>query len=351
MSPANVESLAYTEARGVPWHGEGRMIKSLASAKKMLSAADLDWSVALEPIMTAAGEPIDFKQAVVRTSDRSVLGVLGMGYKPVQNVEAFDFADEIVASKGNHYETAGSLDGGRTIFLSIDLGAVEPIKIDGDKSKFDTFLLLSNSHDGSKALRATITPVRVVCQNTLNLAFRGAKGVFTVRHTGDVKSKLEAARAALGVSIDYMRRFEAVAASLMATKITDARAEKIVRDAFQMRESTEDEATKDAPSEWFVKHAATQVLDTYENADDLAPFKGTGWGLLNAAAQYVDHDKTYGKGTDREALDVKMTSILWGAGAQAVNRVAVLCDPKIAKIMHPLAVRSAVRVAKRVAVG
>lgn len=343
--PANVESMAFTAERGVPWHGEGRMIDSLATAGEMIEASGLDWEVALEPIALATGEQIDFKQAVVRQTDRSVLGVIGMGYKPVQNAEAFDFADALVADDGNKYETAGSLDGGKTIFLSVDLSAVEPIKVAGD-SEFKTFLLLSNAHDGSKALRVTVTPVRVVCQNTLNLAFRGSKNVFTIRHTGDVQSKMTAARDALDISIDYMRRFESVAASLVDLTITDARAEKVVRDAFQMRESTED--TPD--SKWHTEHHATKALDLLSSSADLAPFKGTGWGVLNAVAEYVDHERQYGKGTERDMFDVKMTSILWGNGADVLNRTAVLLDPKIAKQMSPLAVRKAQRVASRVKV-
>lgn len=342
--PANVETMAYTEARGLPWHGEGRMIKSLASAEQMIVEAGLDWHVECEPIVTAAGEPIDFKRAVVRQSDRSVLGVVGMGYQPVQNADAFDFADGIVASNGNHYETAGSLDGGRTIFVSIDLSGVEPIKIDGD-SDFNTFLLLSNAHDGSKALRATVTPVRVVCQNTLNLAFRGSKNVFTVRHSGDIKSKMQAAQTALGISADYMRRFEQIAQSFIDLKVSDARAEKIVRDAFGMRESTEDKPDQ----KWFTEHHATKALELMKSSADLAPFSGTGWAVLNAVAEYVDHDRTYGKSTDREALDVKMTSILWGNGADVLNRTAALLDPK-SKIMENRVMRSAARTATRVAV-
>lgn len=303
-------------------------------------------SVVVVVNVTDLVEEHDFKPAQFRDPDRSVLGVVGMGYQPVQNADAFDFADAIVADTGNHFETAGSLDGGKTTFISLDLDAVDPIKVGGDESDFKSFLLLSNSHDGSKSLRATITPVRVVCQNTLNLAFAGAKGVFNIRHSGDIATKMQAARTALDISIDYLRRFENVANALMALTVSDERAEKVVRDAFQMRETTEE--TPD--SEWYVKHHATRALDILTTSDDLDPFKNTGWGVVNAVAEYIDHDRTYGKATDREALDVKMTSLLWGNGADVLNRTVAMLDPKIAKMMDRGVVRQAARVASRVKV-
>jgi phage/plasmid-like protein (TIGR03299 family) len=342
--PANVETLAYTSARGVPWHGLGTPVDGLMTATEAIDKAGLGWTVECEPIQTAAGEPIDFKRAVIRQSDRAILGVVGMGYQPVQNDAAFDFADAIVADTGSHYETAGSLDGGRTVFLSMELSGVDPITVAGD-SDVNTFLLLSNAHDGSKALRVTVTPVRVVCQNTLNFAFAGSKGIFNIRHTGKVDSKLEAARDALGIAVDYMRRFEKVASALQELKVTDTRAVAVMRDVFGMSEDVEDSTD----SVRFTGHHATVAFEAYKSTPDLTDWLGTGWGVVNAVAQYVDHDRTYGKGTDRQALDVKATQVLWGGGAGILNRTVALLDPKLAKLMDKQVVRGAASMATRVA--
>jgi len=346
--PAEVETLAYTAERGVPWHGLGTPVDGLMTAEEALAASGLDWEVRPEPIMTVAGEPIPMKRAIVRQSDRRVLGVVGNQYVPVQNREAFSFADAIVAdSDSNKYETAGALDDGRTIFLSMDLGAVEPIRVAGDPTDFETYLVLSNAHDGTKALRATITPVRVVCMNTLNLAFRGSTGVFSVRHSGDIESKMKAAQQALSITVDYLRRFEQVAEELLAKQVSDKRALAIYRDAFEMAPTTEE---KGEESEWYVQHAAQRVFETYQTSETVDPIRGTGWGVLNAAAEFVDHDRVYGKGTKRSPGDVKMDSLLWGEGHDVLNRLVPLISATVGADMSLTVRKDAARKSNRVAV-
>lgn len=341
--PAAVETMAYTLERGVPWHGLGTGVEGLMTWQEAEEAAGLGWKVGLEEVQTAGGVVIPNKRAVVRDSDGRPLGVVGTDYRPVQNSEAFQFADAIVADSGNHYETAGSLYDGRIVFLAIDLGAVAPIKVNGD-SDVKTFLVLSNSHDGSSALKATVTPVRVVCANTLNLAFKGAQGIFYVRHSGNIESKMAAARQALDISVDYMARFEQVAERLYELKVTDERAEAVVRDAFGMTKAVEERGPE---SEWFAKHHATRVLDLYDTTIDLKPIHGTGWGVLNAVAEYVDHNRTYGKGAQDRIADVKMNTLLWGEGSKVVNRTAALLDPSISVLMDTKVAKSAARVASR----
>lgn len=347
--PALVESMAYNAERGVPWHGLGTAVEGLMTQADAIAAAGLDWEVQPEPIQTAAGEAIDFKRAIVRQSDRRILGVVGNQYKPVQNAEAFDFADGIVAdSESNKYETAGSLDDGRTIFLTIDLGAVQPIKVAGDPTDFETYLVLSNAHDGTKSLRVTISPVRVVCSNTLNLAFSGSnRGVFNIRHSGDIESKMKAAQTALGITVDYLRRFEDVAAMLMETPVDDAKALKVYRDAFAMSAAIE-EAGED--SERFANHNAERAFETYMTADDLEPIRGTGWGVLNGVADFIDHERVYGKGTKRDAADVKMSSLVWGDGRDILNRTVPLISAKASKAMSMTARKEADKVSSRVKV-
>lgn len=347
--PALVETMAYNAERGVPWHGLGTAVDGLMTQAEAIAAAELDWEVKPEPIQTVTGDPIPFKRAIVRQSDRRVLGVVGNQYVPVQNREAFDFADGIVAdAESNKYETAGSLDDGKTVFLTIDLGAVQPIRVDGDPTKYETYLVLSNAHDGSKSLRATITPVRVVCSNTLNLAFSGTnRGVFNIRHSGNIEAKMQAAQQALGITVDYLRRFEDVAALLMETKVADDRALTIYRDAFAMSAAIE-EAGED--SERFANHNAERAFETYLTAPDLDPIRGTGWGVLNGVSDFIDHEREYGKGTKRAAGDVKMSSLVWGDGRDILNRTVPLISAKASKAMSMTARKEAAKYASRIKV-
>lgn len=323
--PAEVEAIAYNVERGVPWHGLGTPVQGLMTAEEAIDKATLDWVVSGYPISDEFGVIPD-KVAQHRSTDNAYLGTVGVGFKTIQNREAFSFSNAIVAENPDAalFDTAGSLRTGRTVFLSMDLTKVAPITIADEQ--FQTFLLIANSHDGSKALHGIVTPVRVVCMNTLNAALSGHGARFVIRHSGDVNGKLVAARNALGITIDYVKRFEAVAAEAMKVKVSDEKAEKVLRRVFKMKDTTAEKGE----GAFFEKHAATRTMDLYLSADDLAPFRGTGWGLVNAVAEYVDHDRTYGRGKDAEALDNRMTAILWGSGQQAVSNTLALVAPKLA---------------------
>jgi len=327
--PAEVENMVYNIERGVPWHGLGVPVIGLMTAEDCIVKAGLDWTVEQRDIVTVDGIPITDKVAQIRSTDNAYLGTVGKGsYATVQNREAFGFANAIVAEDPDRalYDTAGSLKGGRTVFLSMDLTAVAPITVAGDEYK--TFLLIANGHDGFTALHAAITPVRVVCQNTLNAALSGVGSRVAIRHTGSVIDKLATARNALGLSIDYAKRFEEVAAAALAIKFTDDKALALLRRAFRF-----DADLLDKPEgAVLANHASTQAFDLYQNSDDLAPFRGTGWGVLNAAAEFIDH-RPYGTKKDKDlALDQRMQSIVWGSGQETVGNVLALISPKLVPV-------------------
>jgi len=209
------------------------------------------------------------------------------------------------------------------VFLSLDLTACAPLQIAGDD--FSTFLMLANTHDGTSALTGTVTPVRVVCQNTLNAALRGGTPTFRIRHTGDIESKIAAARLSLKLTIDYMARFEEVATAAMSIKVSDPKATKVLHRVFAM--SPETAAKPD--SAVFANHHATKAFDIYQSAEDLAPFRGTAWGLVNAVAEYVDHEKVYGKIRPANADNARTWSVLWGEGQRAITDTLAAVAPKL----------------------
>ena len=174
---ANVESMFYT--RKAPWHGLGVRVEEVLGSKEALIQAGLDWKVEQTDVYAASGERIPGYKANIRDIDRSVLGIVGDRYKIVQNEEAFAFTDGLLG-EGVKYETAGSLAGGKIVWMLAKLP--EKYIISGDA--IEPYLVFCNSHDGSGAIRVAMTPVRVVCQNTLNLALKGASRVWSARHTG-----------------------------------------------------------------------------------------------------------------------------------------------------------------------
>ena len=211
---ANVESMFYT--RKAPWHGLGVRVEEAPESKEALIQAGLDWKVEQTDVYAASGERILGYKANIRDIDRSVLGIVGDRYKIVQNEEAFAFTDGLLG-EGVKYETAGSLAGGKIVWMLAKIP--EKYIISGDA--IEPYLVFCNSHDGSGAIRVAMTPVRVVCQNTLNLALKGASRVWSARHTENVMSRMDEARETLQLANAYMSQLGRSINELQAKKLTD----------------------------------------------------------------------------------------------------------------------------------
>ena len=168
---ANIETMFYTREK--PWHGLGVRVSEAPESAEALRLAGLDWEVDQEPIFTEENVLIPGYKANIRNTDRRVLGVVTDRYKVIQNTEAFSFTDALLG-EGVRYETAGSLQGGRKIWLLARLP--KEYIISGDR--ISPYLVFSNTHDGSGSVKVAITPIRVVCNNTLNLALSTANGHF-----------------------------------------------------------------------------------------------------------------------------------------------------------------------------
>ena len=181
---AEVESMFYTREK--PWHGLGTRVEDAPSSKDALRLAGLDWRVVQEPIYKRGREKIPGYRANIRDSDRKVLGVVSDRYKIVQNEEAFSFTDALLG-KGVRYETAGSLQEGRKVWLLARL----PQEYIMSGERISPYLVFSNTHDGSGAVKVALTPIRVVCNNTLNLALDTARRSWSMIHTGNIKDKIK----------------------------------------------------------------------------------------------------------------------------------------------------------------
>lgn len=164
---ANVESMFYV--RQAPWHGLGNRVEHAPNSEEALEKAELDWKVIQTSIRTEDQMEIPGYKANIRESDQRVLGVVTDRYRIVQNSEAFSWTDELLG-EGVRYETAGSLQNGKKVWLLAKLPRI--YNVTGDN--VSPYLVFSNSHDGRGAIKVAMTPIRVVCQNTLNLALNNA---------------------------------------------------------------------------------------------------------------------------------------------------------------------------------
>lgn len=272
---ALVENMMYT--RTVPWHGLGTRVDEAPTSADALRLARLDWTVEQKNIQLCGGAKIQNYKANVRSSDGQVLGIVSDRYKIVQNKDAFEFTDSIIGGDVR-YETAGSLNGGRKVWLLAKLPETE---IAGDKT--EPYMVFSNTHDGSGAIRVAMTPIRVVCNNTLNLALDSAKRAWSVRHTGDLNSKMHEARVCLKMANAYMGALAERADRLANTTVTRDQLNMILDELFPMDESSterEKQGVKKLRDEFMVCYFAPDILK----------FRNTAWGVVNAVSDMVTHN-------------------------------------------------------------
>ena len=262
-------------AKERPWHGIGTVVEEAPTSEDAIRIARLDWTVDQFPVF-ANGNEIPGYFANVRSDTNEALGVVRNRYKIVQNTEAFDFVDGIVANKHLEcrYETAGSLFNGRRIFLLVKLPNKDLL---GDL--VENYLFFTNSHDGSSALTAGITNVRVVCNNTLQMALNGAERIWRCRHTTNIEGKKQQAKEALGMAVKYMGGMDAVAEKMYAKKINEEKFEKNFSEKLKALTYSDKSNAE----------IINRIHLIYNEKDDLQNFKGTAWGMYNAVADFVSN--------------------------------------------------------------
>jgi phage/plasmid-like protein (TIGR03299 family) len=212
-----------------------------------------------------------------------VLSVVGNKYKTVQNEELFAFADNVLDSNSAKWESAGSLKKGKIVFGSLDIPKEIVLDPQGVNDKTKLYLIVWTSHDGSVAVQAAITPVRVVCQNTLNIAMRTAKQSFKIRHTQTAEGRIVQARQALGLTFAYADEFQKQANELFQQSITDKQFSDLIRNLYPKPE----DASKAALTRW--ENKVVLIDDLYHNSPTNTAIKGTAWGAFNAFTERLDY--------------------------------------------------------------
>ena len=273
---ANVESLF--SVREVPWHGLGEIVQSAPTSKDAIHLAGLDWEVVSNPIYDSMGKEIPGYKANTRNTDNSVLGIVSNKYQIVQNSEAFEFTDNLIATGDVRYETAGSLRGGKQVWL---LAKLDTTQVVGDD--VDPYICFTNTHDGTGAIKVCMTPIRVVCQNTLNVALSNASRMWSTKHMGDMDYKLMEAKETLNLANNYMKKLDEQADVFANTKISDDEIAKVLDELFPV-DYQKDSARK-----------INNVKDLKDNfyvcymMPDIAKFRNTQWGVINAMSDMVTH--------------------------------------------------------------
>ena len=296
--------------RCMPWHGLGVVLDEYPrSIDEALDKAGLGWRVTHGDVLVVktAGWTDDFGtkhppelvaakgfKANLREDTGEVLGIVSDDYEVVDNRDAFRFLDALIGSE-LHFETAGSLWGGRRVWCLARLP--EYVELGGDLSA--TYIYVANSHDGSMAVTAAATPIRIVCANTLGAALRqaehdaSAQRTFRFRHTGNLQSNFAEARRVLGMTIDYQRQFKALADRLALEPISEGALERrVLRHLW-----VSDDENLGRRARENRERTIERVLAIFRGrgiaGDTTGNSPGTKWTAFNAVAEHLDYGRRY----------------------------------------------------------
>ncbi len=315
-----------------PWHGLGQVIDQYPTSKEALQFASLDYEVVKEDLYTTSfnsdGQAMDSNKrvrthyATIRKDTSDILGVVGKDYEIVQNTDAFAFFDAIVGGDGIQYETAGALGKGERIFITAKLPGY--IKV-GSDDLIEKYLFLTTSHDGYGSITAAFTPVRIVCNNTLNAALHNHSNAVKIRHTANAKERLEQAHKVMGISNQLSQEMETIFNHWSKVRITDHEVKKLIRMALVPNKETLkhlEEGKEDALSACYTNICDSAFEYAMGNStQQLETTKGTLFGAYNGITGYFQNVRKY---KDDEA---KVKSLLYGGTGQQRSQAAFrLCE-------------------------
>lgn len=296
----NVESMF--SVREVPWHGLGRIVSEAPNSREAIKLAGLDWNILQQPIYTP--NPADNQNqsiqrisnywANVRSTDSTVLGIVGKKYKVVQNYEAFNFTD-ILLDYGAKYETAGSLKEGKIIWLLAKL----PDAMVVCKDQIDNYLLFSNSHDGCGPINIAVTPIRVVCNNTLNLALKRAKRTWTIPHIGNINEKVMRAKEVLDYGNDYTRHLQQELIRLNQIRLTQDKVKEILANIFPINKEKDGKQKQENQN-----NKRQKIEQFFYDSEDLKHLNFSAYRLINAISDFADHCFSDKKDRENQMLEV-----------------------------------------------
>lgn len=319
------------------WHGLGQIVEQYPTSAEALKFAGLDYIVEKRKLFTYDNEnqngnpdtdiiipeiEVPNFYATLRTDNETVLGVVGKDYEVVQNVDAFSFFDAIVGGEGIQYETAGALGKGERIFITAKLPGY--IKV-GNDDLIEQYLFLTTSHDGFGSITAAFTPVRIVCQNTLNAALRYHSNSIKIRHTANAKDRLEQAHKVMGISNQLSAQLEQVFNSWSKVRISDNEVRKLIQLAMVSNKEVLNNlqaGKQDDLSTCFKNICDTAFEYAMSNpSQQQKTTKGTLFGAYNAVTGYFQNVRHY------KNDELKLKSILFGGTAQIRTQAAFnLCS-------------------------
>ena len=284
-----------------PWHRLGQKLDHPATAAEAIEAAGLDYTVAKRPLFTKIGRqkvhvPDHF--ATARQDTGAVLGVVGSRYQCIDNTRCFEFFDPLVGREEAIYHTAGVLGNGERCWILAKLP--DYIRVGKRGDPIEKFLLLVNSHDGSSQIRIRLSPIRVVCQNTLSVALSGTEQEVRIKHTATAPAKLEEAHKLLGLTNTLYMQLDYIFNRMALRKVSDRELMQYVKTLVP--------DNPEAESNTRTENIRKKILDIHESQPDAVMHRGTLFGAYNSVTELVDHFSS------SDNADKRLRSMWFGSG-------------------------------------
>lgn len=285
----------------VPWHRLGTQLEKPATAAEAITAAGLDFDVDRVPLKTAETDlPIEGHFATVRRDTSQVLGVVGAHYQPIQNRDAFTAFDALVGEGEAMYHTAGVLGKGERVWILAKLP--DYIRVNGNDI-VEKFLVLTNSHDGSSAVRVKLTPIRVVCENTLALALSGTEQEVRICHIAHAEERLKKAHEILGLTNKLYAELDQIFSRMSAKQLTGTMLAEYVRNIFPLQHGSNQNG--------HVPKVREKILELVETGKGMDMSRGSLWNAYNAVTEYIDHVRR-----PNASDSARLKSMWFGTGEQ-----------------------------------
>ena len=329
---------AFFSVKEKAWHGLGQIVQDHPTSEEAIIHAGLNYEVEKRALFTydnqnstkeTAPDGIQIPEveienyfATVRKDTDQILGIVGSKYEVVQNRTAFTFFDSLVNNgSGILYETAGALGNGERIFITAKLPDL--IKV-GRNDMIEEYIFLTTSHDGSGSIMAAFTPVRIVCNNTLNMALNNNTNAVYIKHTANAETKLKEAARIIAISQDTSAHLQTLFNKWARIRISDPELQKLIQLAMSPNIEVFKAITDDNDKYEFTKQFDDVCGQVYEYAmtnpsQTMATTAGTLFGAYNAITGYYQNVKTY------KDDNQKINSLMFGTGLERTKKAFELC--------------------------
>ncbi len=305
----------------LPWHGLGTPLDGPATSAEAIKAAGLDWTVRKVPLFAIEGTgvvPLNAHKGIVPEDrwgkpDCPVFGIVGRDYQPLQNVEAFEFFDSVVGGAKAIYHTAGALGKGERIWILAKLNDMMEVT---ESDMLENYVLLSTGHDGRTAIKITLTPVRVVCQNTLTVALSRGHEIARAHHNRNMGRHLDHARSQIRSLMNGFANLQDSFRAMTQYPMDDKAVERYVERVFPLPARTDD--SKKAERVNIERDKCAQLFRHGKGNDD-SEARGTLWAAYNGVTEYVDHWRSRSK-------QRHMHNVCFGNGYRIKNRAFQLAN-------------------------